>query len=435
MPLAAIVTPGSLTVALIRETTSKSGRVPTLNFQANFGTTVGISNDFNAANSDVIRVGLASATSGSILAMQPPEPNSSYLTTFHGPAVQCSPMNNSDLTAINNIVDLPELRNILEYMAWAPGQGDPTINYTYAPLQMPGQTNAEFSPPIQANGPSYPDPGYNVYIYSPQLAENPQAYLIRCALYNVTYTVNFTFSAGSQDLRIQTGPQKELIPLGVVAALNPTPQEVKLNLTQKYNEAIAYLSIMYSFGSIVTGSVTSAAQTGITIIQSTAIQSTNLATYIQQTIPSELISNDNSSLCTTFEELFQNITFSMFSLNNYLLNESDPTQALSMQTSQITSSVFVNKYTYNAQSLGIAYGLALIGEVICLAAGFYALYRNRVAFTNGFSTIMRTTRNKELAQLVDGNNFNGSDPVPEHTLDARIAYHLSNDQTAGFGVK
>ena len=432
MPLAAIVTPGSLTVALIRETTSKSGRVPTLNFQANFGTTVAISNDFNAANSDVVRVGLASATSGSILTMQPPEPNSSYVTTFHGPALQCSPMNSSDLTAINTIVNVRELRNILEYMAWAPGQGDPTINYTYAPLQMPGQTNAEFSPPIQANGPSYPDPGYNVYVYSPQFF---QAYLIRCALYNVTYTVNFTFSAGSQDLHIQKGPEKELIPLGAVAALTPTPQEEKLNLTQKYNEAIAYLSIMYSFGSIVTGSVTSSAQTGIPIVQSTIIQSTNLATYIQQTIPSELISNDNSSVCTAFEELFQNITFSMFSLNNYLLNESDPTQVLSMQTPQITSSVFVNKYTYNAQSLGIAYGLALIGEVICLAAGFYALYRNRVAFTNGFSTILRTTRNRELAQLVDGNNFNGSDPVPEHTLDARITYHLSNDQTAGFDVK
>jgi hypothetical protein len=430
MPLAAIITPGSLTVALTQDITSETARVPTLDFRSlNFGNSNGLDDDFLSASDDLVRIGLTSAISGSVLAMQPPQPNSTYTTTFHGPALQCHQGSSSDLTAINAIINVPELRNILEYMAWAPGQGVGIYNYTYAPLQMPGLSNADFSSPIQNDAGanlSYPDLGYNVYIYSPM---TPSAFLIRCALYNVTYTVNFSFSGGSQTFHIQTSPKEDLIPLG--AAFDYGPYN-GLNLPQKYNEVISYLSVMYSFGSIVTGSVTSLAQTGTPIVQSTIIQSTQLAPYASPTIPDA--TPDNATVRAAFEELFQNITFSLFSSNNYLLNASDPAQARDVQTPTITSSRFVNKYTYNAYSLWLAYGLALAGEVTCLTIGFFALYSNRVAFTNGFSTILRATRNKELGQLVAGDEFNGADPVPEDMLDAMISYRLGDGQTAGFGI-
>jgi hypothetical protein len=92
MPLAAIITPVSLTVVPMSETTFQTGHVLSIDFQHqadNFGITSDEIDGFLEASDDVIRLAFASATSGFILSMLSPTPNSSYTTTSPGPALKC----------------------------------------------------------------------------------------------------------------------------------------------------------------------------------------------------------------------------------------------------------------------------------------------------------------------------------------------------------
>ena len=186
---------------------------------------------------------------------------------------------------------------------------------------------------------------------------------------------------------------------------------------------------MEAYGKIITGSI-STDFTGGYLIQSTVIQSTLLSQRLAAAVPIP----DNATVRAPFDELFQNITLSLFSSRQYLLNTSIAALAATAPTPIITSTVPVNKYNYNALSLLAAYGAAFLGEIICLTIGFYALCINRKTYTTDFSSIMRATRRTELDALVMGNKSNGADPAAEHMLNALISYHLSGDRKAGFGV-
>lgn len=437
MPLAAIITPGSLTVILTPEITSDAGRVPSLDFQnqmSNFGLSSDQIDDFLQASDDVIRLALASATSGSILSMVPPQFNSTYTITFPGPALKCTQGTLHDLKAIGTIIANDSQRDptvTFNYMAWTPGQG--MINQTYPSLQMPGLAQTDFSEPIQSDEEeSSPAPGYSVYIYAPMWGNSENGpFLIQCTLYNVSYSVNFIFESGSQNLHIQPGPKADLIPLGAPRIYAPATYGSNPDVA-RYNETISYLSLMYAFGTLVTGSIGTSIEVGTQIIQSTMLMSTLLSQRLTGAVANP--TPDNATVRAAFEELFQNITFSLFSSSQYLLNTSIPSQALSAPTPLVTVTQPVTKYTYNAFSLWLAYGLALLGESVCLMIGFYALHNNRVAFTNDFSSIMRATRRRELDSLVVGREFSGADPAAEHMLNALISYHLSSDPKAGFVV-
>lgn len=92
MPLAAIITPGVLTVIPTLETTFELGSVPTLDFQyhtASFSTADPLTGDFVQASDNLLRLALLSAISGSILTITPPQPNTSYTTSFYGPGLDC----------------------------------------------------------------------------------------------------------------------------------------------------------------------------------------------------------------------------------------------------------------------------------------------------------------------------------------------------------
>jgi hypothetical protein len=196
-----------------------------------------------------------------------------------------------------------------------------------------------------------------------------------------------------------------------------------------FDETMSYLSITEAYGKILTGSI-STDFTNSHLIQSTLVQSTLVADRLALAVPR----SDNATVRAPFEELFQNITLSLFSSDQYLLNTSDPTQAAKAPTPIIIATLPVNKYSYNAFSLLTAYGVALLGEIICLTIGFYALRMNRKAYTNDFSTIMRATRRSELDALVLGREANGANLPAQHMLYAFISYHLSSDSKAGFVV-
>ena len=61
----------------------------------------------------------------------------------------------------------------------------------------------------------------------------------------------------------------------------------------------------------------------------------------------------------------------------------------------------------------LAYGIGLVFTLMCGVLGCLALLRNGVSYTNDFSTVVRTTRNPEIATLMAASDRTGEDPLPE----------------------
>jgi hypothetical protein len=80
-------------------------------------------------------------------------------------------------------------------------------------------------------------------------------------------------------------------------------------------------------------------------------------------------------------------------------------------------------HTYNARSLLLPYSAAVFATVIILLAGLYALWTNGVSHTSSFSGLVRTTRNKDLDNLVRGHCL-GSDPVDKKIAAQKLQYGL-----------
>ena len=59
----------------------------------------------------------------------------------------------------------------------------------------------------------------------------------------------------------------------------------------------------------------------------------------------------------------------------------------------------VNRYSYSARNLWLAYGLALFFSSIALGLGLWAFKENNASYNNAISTILPMFRNKALAGL------------------------------------
>src|SRR5271170_1132363 len=132
LPLAVIVTPGTLTTRIAYETSSVITRPPQLSLDANkYAVYVGTEHgspieDVQGPQSAVMAVTVASAAQQVILPMKPPQPNSSYDLRFIGPAIRCTEPPQSNMTTFQHV--LAEATNggyignnqSLVYNAWAP---------------------------------------------------------------------------------------------------------------------------------------------------------------------------------------------------------------------------------------------------------------------------------------------------------------------------
>lgn len=97
----------------------------------------------------------------------------------------------------------------------------------------------------------------------------------------------------------------------------------------------------------------------------------------------------------------------------------------------ITTWYSQNVYVYGPTDLYIAYGSAVVCTFICVLWGCYTLHRRRVSCNTDFSTILRTTRRDEFAQLVPREARAGNAPLPSHIKTARLIYIKHSDSREG----
>jgi hypothetical protein len=112
LPLSALITPATLTVVSVRDSSTRSGQVPQLYFPQGSGAIVSDTSlepdnayTWSGVPSALLsRLSFATASSMGILPMPPGTPNSTYEIDFYGPSLQCEEPNSKLLGVIREVV-------------------------------------------------------------------------------------------------------------------------------------------------------------------------------------------------------------------------------------------------------------------------------------------------------------------------------------------
>ena len=86
-------------------------------------------------------------------------------------------------------------------------------------------------------------------------------------------------------------------------------------------------------------------------------------------------------------------------------------------------------WNYRPLWLVLSYSLAVAGMLSAVVMGVLAYKWNGYGTDLGFSTILVTTRNKQLDQLVEGSCL-GNTPLPEHITQERLRFGELRDSRA-----
>ncbi|KAJ9611276.1 hypothetical protein H2200_004459 [Cladophialophora chaetospira] len=437
VPFAAIVTPGTLTIRSSLATDIVFSVPPQLDTNVTkFVILDETDGAYYGPNSQLVRYSIASTAQQAIMAISPPSINSSYDLEFFAPAISCNPMSLSDITAFNETLKstfqqydifngsaeqlaLPASDERLLYLAWTPSAYD---DFTF---------NASY-PNFGLNS-SYPmttldklsDDGATIYVFMPEQTDG-QVMLLGCTLQNATYDVHFEFLDGQQNITIR--PLQYMNPVSATgSALSRRCSADDPNLERCQQTAMtapSQVAMMDVLGKLVVGSVVEALRGGnpspetAATYQTTLVQATALQPFIDQM---ETVSTARVS--QVLEEMFQNVTISMFASSHLL---KDSTTARRVPTTTTTT---LNEYAYRPRDLYIAYGSALLCTLICVLLGCRALWKTGLSYSNNFSTIMRTTRRNEVNTLVHVSDSMGADPLAKHVAKATLRFDTTITDT------
>jgi hypothetical protein len=324
LPLAVIVTPGTLTTRIAYETSSLITRPPQLSLDANkyavyVGTEHGLpTEDVQGPQSAVMAVTVATAAQQVILPIKPPQPNSSYDLRFIGPAIRCTEPPQSNITTFQHLLTEATNNNLFGYTAGG------TLSLVYN-AWAPDLDREDLATPNWNNGsPNYIDSTYGIYrggtlfIYIGRANSTSQGtivynemVLLQCTLYNVTYDVGFDFAGTDQSIEIRTLAYGDAVPARL---------EVPFDVTGSfyYDSSVSYAtytSLLWAFGQLLIGTGTTNPIFGqyVPNYWGTLAQITALKGFIEG---SKVLTFN--VVKATVEQMFQNMTLSLLSSDEFL---------------------------------------------------------------------------------------------------------------------
>jgi hypothetical protein len=366
-----------------------------------------------------------------------------------------------------------ECENLVTYLSWVPGKvlGDESSIDEYSIPFMPNSlVNGTLPLELQTSSYDY-DPRYiggftggaaSVYLAtrSHRLPYDINNWnLLNCSMYNASYSVNVTSDSNGRGVL----SKPEIRPLNSVPFdIYASTRVVNTSLLANKSATFGYLALMESFNRLIVGTIfgnkfSRVSNTGYYVevdltVQNEAYKQTllpftaellpflsvkhNLVPTVfseplgakQWTVvetiddiltvsyPNEAFSSStfNRSLASVLEELFQNMTLSLFSSPSFVEE--------SAEGIEVAYHVTQNTYAYNSRNLLISYGLAVGFALIAGIAGCVSIISNGASYSNKFSTVLRTTRGQELEELVVHNDRTGVDPLPKHLEKPRVDF-------------
>ena len=252
MPIASIITPGTLSVQAIVLNQTSLLPVPFLNFtslsftdrliNSGDGATGYKAYDYNGPSQQVEAIAAAVSAQGVILAISPPALNSSWQLEFYGPFMKCETMNDGQRENVTRNIasfyaqvgpddyddpictddralylswyqDLPFSNQSTDYnFSTASLHSDSGGNATISFATMPGMNDvnnpcADFPSSQSPNGTnnqngSFVDPNLPIADQNPLGTVGEGADMLQCQFRNSTYNVNFEYVNGGQTIAI-----------------------------------------------------------------------------------------------------------------------------------------------------------------------------------------------------------------------------------------
>ncbi|GAD98482.1 hypothetical protein ACLA_046040 [Paecilomyces variotii No. 5] len=460
LPVASVITPATLSVHPELSSTSELMRVPQVNFtNLDFShvewSTQGPINYLSSQDS-IRRVAQVAASEGEILPIPSPNANSSWFVNFHGPSLSCNPVDGSlQNDIVENMLQTTkgQMGFTYAYMAWTPTRNSSVPFYknssdSYMLKANPLETDSSFGNPLTAPlslfvG-TFPTiatqkPSCNFALPGNQCSTAPcndtsclleKSTILQCDLYNTSYTTNFTFVNGVQNVNISLGGVLNYIPYLDEPWNNWTGPTVATSPNMFPSlQRFAYQSVMESFTRLLVGSIgygfTSTADS-LSGVYQTAPNTSILSTALSET-PELLFLNDgestsvlnDQSLADAIEHMFQNITVSLMSLSQLRPDYSSP---YAPSDTNVTITTTRNAYAYSRAILWITYGIAIFLTLVSILLGIVANRANQGSYSSNFSTIMRTTRNASLSSQIRLADCSGKDPLPKYISDTTISF-------------
>jgi hypothetical protein len=272
--------------------------------------------------------------------------------------------------------------------------------------------------------------------------------VLNCSLHNATYAVQFASDSNSRSL-------PHLVDVRMLNSVTfgweSDSRDVNETIPDLDQEIFSYLAMMESLNRLLVGTIVGDGNAGDSIyweqkrlrVQSPNLMATLLA-FTKEIVPlmarvnlsddpapdaSEWVAmgpykrgsfslpkeavlspSYNQSLGSAIEELFQNMTLSLFSDPRFLRDSED--------LINVTRSYTRNTYSYSQRNLLLSYGIALFLTLLASISGCLAIFCNGASYTHKFSTILRTTTG--LGELVEKNDRAGADPLPRYLSRARV---------------
>jgi hypothetical protein len=299
IPIAAIITPGSLTVLPQSTDDTVSLPVRQLDFNyTNFGTLVGGGSYQLLGYPRIYDLALRTASTGEPMALDPPGnyQNASYHLDFSGPAVKCASAGDD---AINNLTyrygwQLSGTMIRTQFISWVPtysleiGPSDETTESQSLDLASEDvariyvlTNEGNWNVTRTYNGSDYP--------------RYTQVNVTECLLYNATYSVDYRFAYPFQTRNASVSDW-----LNPVAMLSRSEQLGLDNDNKTVHHMMSYAAVMDAFGQILVGEA-----------KKFKYSNEEFTSAIWKLAPINW--EDGASVAQGLEGLFQNITLSLLS--------------------------------------------------------------------------------------------------------------------------
>ena len=355
IPLAAIITPGTLGIESVTSLRDSSCAVPS--FAGGDHSTIfyqtGPSGDYVGSSQEIRKTAIQAIPKGEVLFFASPcGSNCSFTEEFFGPALKC--------------VDQENPSSLADTKKW-----------TYYTSSVATEENTPLT--IQLS--------YNNYYASNKSripAESTPDEISRtllCTAYNATYKLNATFTNGAP-LFITTITDFHDPILVIRDAFR-----FRLNCGDRDCPSVNFFTLVSSVFGYLTGTVERDSEDNIS--SNSEIQTTTLAKAGKWEVLRDF--------ATAVPELMTNLTVSTISFTG------------KKQDTTCTAIAVNPAYIYNPLWLVMPYGIALALALLALVLGTYALQSTGVASGNIFSQILVTTRNPALDELAAGAGLSSSD--------------------------
>jgi hypothetical protein len=463
MPIITVFPPGTLSVVADLANSTVSASVPSMDF-----THALVSDNSSRAmshgNSSTFPAGLKTsagvlaamtAFTGSIPRIQTAETNSSYSTTFFGPALRCSTKqvktNHVYCSGVAEVSYNDAELSYISFMSFPQDKGAGFRRYfdldASVPVHSSGNTStiacnsiASFRSSIFGVDPpqlfvvartSIPD-------YAPDSDPPRQEWeATTCQLRNATYEVKVQTSDNNQVVTVKVSDDLSLgLATGYIPGFPNAPDLSAPSANRLYN----YFAMMAAMAQIVVGTVNSRSDynaltyTDGGVVDHTpapfpGIFSTRLSSspeiqaFAKYADSSQVggsrftSAGEGSPLAQQLEELFRNMTVAMLT--------SPATSSNATVEVFHWSSVIIYKYT--AWHLWLAYGVGLLAAALIVFLGFAAISANGASYSTKFSTYLRTAPLSIIDEVLSDDKDTGGDPLPRDVARRMMMLRCGSD--------